>query len=324
MDYYNDDILYCKCCAYQAKDNFNYNRHIKSEKHKRNYNLGGKYICDICSKLFSSRQSLCNHKKECFKQSNLNNDKYYMDMLKMKDEQINFLKEQLEYFKKQNETLQNQVINLQNNNQQINQPQNIIVNNQLPQPEKKKKRIAITQSNFKNNIPKIIKNPIPIENVINDYKNYINDKVNIDTNNYSQSSLENKFYNIYNDFMSAYEEDNFFIFLGKNETEPNNIYYYGKKYDNKNNIINDSETNWYNANYKFIEYIFINHYYSKLMGKMANWWNNDCGGMEYSTQDDKLLLCEIQTCIMGFKDKLNKNKYYETIYNKSGQLNSKK
>lgn len=324
MDYYKDDGLYCKCCDYTAKDNFNYNRHINSNKHKKNSNLGGKYVCDICCKLFSSPQSLCNHKKVCCKQLNLNNDKYYMDMLKMKDEQIDMLKEQLEYFKKQNETLQSQIINLQNNNQQINQPQNIIVNNQLPQPEKKKKRITITTNNYKENIPKIIKNPIPIENVINDYENYINDKITFDTNNYSHSSLENKFYNIYNDFMNKYDTDNFSIYLGKNEIEPNNIYYYGKKYDENNNIINDSEVNWYNVNYKFIEHLFINYYSSKLMNKMANWWQNDCGGYEYSTQDQKLLLCEVQENIMGFKNKLNKNKCYEIIYNKSGQSNSKK
>jgi hypothetical protein len=328
-DYYNDDALYCKCCKFTAKNNFLYNRHITSNKHIRNSTMGGKYSCDICAKIFSSPQSLCNHKKQCGQQiNNLNNDKYYKDMINVKDEQINFLKEQLEYFQKQNETLQNQIINLQNNNiqqtQQITQPQNIIVNNQLPPVEKKKKRITITQSNYKNNIPKIIKEPITIENAIKDYNKLVDHKIFFNDTDYDHFSYESNFYKIYNDFMNEYDEENFFMFLGKNENEPTSIYYYGKKYDSKYNIINDSNTEWYSCDYKFIDKLFINYYYSKLMNKMANWWENDCGGMNNSSHQNKLLICDIQTNIMAFKDKLNKNKYYESIYNKSGKLNSKK
>ena len=326
MDYYKDDPLFCKCCNYQARDNSVLNRHIKSDKHKRNSNTGGRFSCDICAKTFSSPQSLCNHKKECAKQNNLNDDKYYKDMLKVKDEQINFLKDQLEYFKKQNETLQNQVITLQNNNninnQQITQPQNIIVNNQIPQPEKKKKRITITQTNYKNNIPKIIKEPITIENAIKDYNKLVDNKIFFSDRDYTQTFYESNFYKIYNDFMNKYDEDNYFMFLGKNENEPNTIYYYGKKYDNEYNIINDSETEWYSCDYKFIDKLFINYYCSKLMNKMANWWEY-CGGIN-ATQENKFLLVDIQSNVMSFKDKLNKNKCYETIYNKSGKLNSKK
>ena len=272
MDYYKHDPLFCECCNYQARDNSTFNRHIKSDKHKRNSNTGGRFSCDICAKTFSSPQSLCNHKKECAKQNNLNDDKYYKDMLKVKDEQINFLKEQLEYFKKQNETLQNQVITLQNNNninnQQITQPQNIIVNNQIPQPEKKKKRITITQANYKNNIPKIIKEPKQLNNMINEYYNYFDNSYKFNIQD-TTGEMNKKAINIFKSFINNYDDENMFLYLGKNENNPSNIYYYGKEYNNK--FIDDSNVEWYKIDYKDIEKMFINKLYSKLMGMFVKW-----------------------------------------------------
>ena len=323
MDYKLDyDPLYCKCCDYQAKDNFTYNRHLKSVKHKRNNDLGGKYTCDICCKLFSSPQSLCNHKKECSKQVNLNNDKYYMDMIKMKDDQINFLKEQLEYFKKQNETLQNQVITLQNNNiqqtQQMTQPQNIIVNNQLPQPEKKKKRIAITCKNYKTNIPKVIKEPKELNNVVDDYYKYFdkNYKYNVED---TSTTIASKINSILKSFINSFDDDNAFLYIGKNENNPDNLYYYGKDYDKK--FIEDSNIEWYKMDCKVIENIFIDKLYNKIMQMFLQWTekNND-----FNDNGIQTLYMTGMENVNSFTNHIDRSKFYEMIYNKSGKNNSKK
>ena len=322
MDYYKHDPLFCECCNYQARDNSTFNRHIKSDKHKRNSNTGGRFSCDICAKTFSSPQSLCNHKKECAKQNNLNDDKYYKDMLKVKDEQINFLKEQLEYFKKQNETLQNQVITLQNNNninnQQITQPQNIIVNNQIPQPEKKKKRITITQANYKNNIPKIIKEPKQLNNMINEYYNYFDNSYDFNIQD-TTGQMNKKAINIFKSFINNYDDENMFLYLGKNENNPSNIYYYGKEYNNK--FIDDSNVEWYKIDYKDIEKMFINKLYSKLMGMFVKWNETAIDFNTSNIQDDYMTAMEN---INAFVDNIDTNKLYEIIYEKSGKNNSKK
>jgi len=323
MDYYKHDPLFCKCCNYQARDNSTFNRHIKSDKHKRNSNTGGRFSCDICAKTFSSPQSLCNHKKECAKQNNLNDDKYYKDMLKVKDEQINFLKDQLEYFKKQNETLQNQVITLQNNNnninnQQITQPQNIIVNNQLPPVEKKKKRITITQANYKNNIPKIIKEPKQLNNMINEYYNYFDNSYDFNIQD-TTGQMNKKAINIFKSFINNYDDENMFLYLGKNENNPSNIYYYGKEYNNK--FIDDSNVEWYKIDYKDIEKMFINKLYGKLMGMFVKWNETAIDFNNSNMQDDYMTAMEN---INAFVDNIDTNKLYEIIYEKSGKNNSKK
>ena len=251
MDYYNHKALYCSACDYQATDNFTYNRHIKTNKHIRKES-GGTYDCEVCYSKYGSRQALFKHKQTCGQENKINNnEQLYKDMINEKDNQIKFLKEQLELSQKQNQLLQTQIINMQQVQQQvqpITQPQNIIVNNQMPVQEKKK-RITITNKNYKANIPKVIKEPKQLNNVIDDYYNHFDSKYEFDITD-SVGTMCNKANNIFKSFINSFDDDNAFLYIGKNETEPTNIYYYGKEYDNK--FIEESNVEWYKIDYKVI------------------------------------------------------------------------
>ena len=241
-------------------------------------------------------------------------------MINEKDNQIKFLKEQLELSQKQNEVLQNQIIMIQQNQQQvqqITQPQNIIVNNQIPIQEKKK-RISITSKNYKSNIPKIIKEPKQLNNIINDYNNYFDNKYPFDIAD-SVNNICNKAHNIFKSFINSFDDDNIFLYLGKHENSPNNIYYYGKEYDNK--FIEESNIEWYKIDYKIIEKMFINKLYSKLMQLFVKWNETNKDYNNPAIQDAYMNASEN---INAFIDNVDKNKFYEIIYEKSGKYNSKK
>jgi hypothetical protein len=54
----------CNACDFCADSNFGWKRHIKTNKHIRNVQYGGKYFCK-CGKAYSHRPALCLHKKKC-------------------------------------------------------------------------------------------------------------------------------------------------------------------------------------------------------------------------------------------------------------------
>ena len=58
----------CLCCNYNTQFKYIYNRHLLSEKHKRNVNgepNEKKHICCICNKEYLNYKSLWTHKKKC-------------------------------------------------------------------------------------------------------------------------------------------------------------------------------------------------------------------------------------------------------------------
>ena len=64
-------IFKCNCCDYVTSYKTNYNRHLKSNKHKK-YTTETKMItndvvnqCTICSKIFKTRGGLWKHSKKC-------------------------------------------------------------------------------------------------------------------------------------------------------------------------------------------------------------------------------------------------------------------
>ena len=317
MDYYNHTPFYCSACDYQGTNTFTYNRHNNSTKHKRNV-TGGTYDCVICYNKYSSPQALYKHKQTCGQDNKINNnDQLYKDMINEKDNQIKFLKEQLELAQKQNEVLQNQIIMMQQNQQiqQITQPQNIIVNNQIPVQEKKK-RLAITSKNYKSNIPKIIKEPKQLNNVINDYNNYFDNKYEFDVKDTSKI-IASKVDSVFKSFINSFDDDNAFLYLGKNEQSPNNIYYYGKEYNN--GFVEDSNVEWYKIDYKVIENIFINRVYSRIVNLVVKWSETNMNDPE--SQDAYVNFTD---SVNSFKNYISYNKFYEIIYDKSGKYNSKK
>jgi hypothetical protein len=71
--------FYCKKCDYTCCKKYNWERHLlaskhikvtdcsKSKKNEQNINLNHKsvYSCDICQKIYESRNGLWKHKKKC-------------------------------------------------------------------------------------------------------------------------------------------------------------------------------------------------------------------------------------------------------------------
>lgn len=69
--------FYCKNCDYGTSKKSSYDYHISSDKHKRRQNgdagdansaqilLSKKFTCEICNKIYSSRNGLWKHKKTC-------------------------------------------------------------------------------------------------------------------------------------------------------------------------------------------------------------------------------------------------------------------
>jgi hypothetical protein len=63
----------CLCCNYNTQFKYIYNRHLLSEKHKRNVNgepNEKKHICCICNKEYLNYKSLWTHKKKCIPVNN--------------------------------------------------------------------------------------------------------------------------------------------------------------------------------------------------------------------------------------------------------------
>ena len=79
-------IYYCECCKFKTKLRPNYDRHVSTQKHKKsilfwkhNENGGNtevtqmflnNCVCPLCSKTFSSKQSMYRHKKHYCKHRN--------------------------------------------------------------------------------------------------------------------------------------------------------------------------------------------------------------------------------------------------------------
>ena len=66
----------CLCCNYNTQFKYIYNRHLLSEKHKRNVNgepNEKKHICCICNKEYLNYKSLWTHKKKCIPVNNTGN-----------------------------------------------------------------------------------------------------------------------------------------------------------------------------------------------------------------------------------------------------------
>jgi hypothetical protein len=72
----NSHNFYCKFCDYNTSKNFNFKKHLLTEKHKNNEvtiississKCSKKYKCLNCVKEFNDRAGLWRHKKKCIK-----------------------------------------------------------------------------------------------------------------------------------------------------------------------------------------------------------------------------------------------------------------
>ena len=59
-------VYSCELCNYFSIRSDNYNKHLKTKKHKKNCNEPEiEYVCSICSQNFNSRTTLYRHTKQC-------------------------------------------------------------------------------------------------------------------------------------------------------------------------------------------------------------------------------------------------------------------
>lgn len=151
----NDKMQYtCKTCNFITHKNSDWNRHLKTTKHKRNTGVEEKkYYCD-CGNVYKHSQSLWNHRKKCTSQhkivcpstsvsnnsapiheqkSNDINSEYIMEFIKQNKELQNIIVEQNKEFKtlitEQNKEFNNKLLEIaKNQNQTITNVQNNIQN----------------------------------------------------------------------------------------------------------------------------------------------------------------------------------------------------
>ena len=125
-------VFECKSCNYKCCKNSDYTKHLLTLKHQKliklndleqNVSENRQYICKICSKSYSARNSLWYHEQKCcIKEENNNNiiDKSQI----CKSEEILELKEIMKYLMKENSEMKNLMIkvieNGTHNNNSIN------------------------------------------------------------------------------------------------------------------------------------------------------------------------------------------------------------
>ena len=149
--YYN-----CSCCKFNTTIKSNYDKHLLTEKHKKNY-IGelncNKYNCSQCNKEYLNYNALWKHKKICFNinesepeqlqntfiPTNAITTELFMEVLKESKELQNVIIEQNKELQnkllekenqllEQNKELQSQIIELAKNQQVVNNTTN---NNQF-------------------------------------------------------------------------------------------------------------------------------------------------------------------------------------------------
>ena len=84
---------YCSHCNYDAKIKGNYDRHLKTKKHKMLAEDTKKYECKYCDKNFKHHSSLCKHIKYTCKK---NKDEEMDKQLALRDKKIEILQNQID------------------------------------------------------------------------------------------------------------------------------------------------------------------------------------------------------------------------------------
>jgi hypothetical protein len=109
--------FYCKCCDYSTSRKYNYDLHVKTDKHKNNEittenndflvkTSTKAYTCDVCEKYFNDRAGLWRHKKKCNIEC-INNTS--SDIVN-KSTEIVELKEIMKYLMKENSEMKNMML----------------------------------------------------------------------------------------------------------------------------------------------------------------------------------------------------------------------
>lgn len=67
-NYADNKMITCKLCNYQARDKFNYNKHLNSKKHYEKVEKSASK-CEHCSNMFYNKYSMLRHEKICKQKS---------------------------------------------------------------------------------------------------------------------------------------------------------------------------------------------------------------------------------------------------------------
>jgi len=98
----NENNFSCIVCNFHTTNRFNYNKHMKTNKHliKTGEKENPKFICSICSKSYTTKQSLWRHKQMCIK--NTKDDENKIKILKLSNKSKKVVMDTTEYEKLMN------------------------------------------------------------------------------------------------------------------------------------------------------------------------------------------------------------------------------
>ena len=117
IDYFKKDNKYsCEKCNFNTTNNYDFNKHLLTDKHKKDGNFEYKYECKNCNKKYISNVGLWKHKKICKQPENIviTNQELSNENVKTLIIQNEEIKEQNQQHQKDIEELKNLVIKLIN------------------------------------------------------------------------------------------------------------------------------------------------------------------------------------------------------------------
>lgn len=91
-----ESLFYCKHCNYRTDRQYNWSKHLSTEKHKNSVNKI-EYVCDVCNKTYKYKSGLSRHKLVCNKSVDVlsNENKVTNELFAKMLNQNNKLQEQL-------------------------------------------------------------------------------------------------------------------------------------------------------------------------------------------------------------------------------------
>lgn len=287
------DPLECTICKCRFTDSKGYQRHLLTDKHKRNCDEGGSYKCDFCNSCFTTAKLCNNHSRNCNAKYNKNNNKLvkYMEEIKILKEQNKRLTDDLQFTKdrliKTEYLLEKMIMK-----SIPNEPQNIVITNNNASESDETKKITINKKNFEKKLPDLITEPKCLKDVERAWQLKLQ-TLEISGTEYNDG-LTKKFYDLFSKFLENYDKDDMFCYVPTKKNNPSTIYYY-------------DDDSWNMGGCEVLFNTFINSYSKKCLLKLNQASENGL---------DKDIYVQQLEIFMKFNENINTCNFYKTLYHK--------